>query len=186
MKHSSAKDRHLKLITGKERDELLANFKREALHLEMRDVYAIEDETQRLARYQQKGHRDHDAEAEERRPWMALVQDAVSAGKILRRVRVISEPVTDYIRYEWAGTDVNIDAGEQIKWLPRRLVSAIALPGNDFWLFDDSTVTFTVFTGKGEVFERQLTTDLDVIQFCRSAFEATWNMAIPHHEYRPA
>lgn len=176
----------MELITGNERDELLVNFEREALHLEMRDMYAIKDETERLARYQARGYRDHDAEAEERRPWMALVQDAVSAGKVFRRVRVISEPVTDYIRYEWAGTDANINAGEQIKWLPRRLVSATALPGNDFWLFDDSTVVFTVFTGKGEVFERQLTTDPAAIQLCRSAFEATWNMAIPHHEYRPA
>jgi hypothetical protein len=186
LKHSLAKDRHLELITSIERDELLASFKHEALHLEMRDIYAIEDETERMASFFERGYRDHDIEAEERRPWMSLVQDAVSAGKVLKRVRVISEPVTDYIRYEWAGTDVNVDAGEQIKWLPRRLVSAIALPGNDFWLFDDSTVVFTIFTGKGEVFERQLTTDPAIIQLCRSAFDATWAIAIPHSEYRPA
>jgi hypothetical protein len=70
--------------------------------------------------------------------------------------------------------------------LPRRLTSAIALPGNDFWLFDDSTVVFTVFTGKGDVFERQLTTDPAVIQLCRTAFDATWAMAIHHSEYRPS
>jgi hypothetical protein len=176
----------LKLITSKERDGLLANFKREALHLEMRDAYAIEDEAERLARFLARGYRNHDAEAEERRPWTTLVQDATSAGKVFKRVRVISEPVTDYIRYEWAGTDVNVDAGEQIKWLPRRLVSAIALPGNDFWLFDDCAVVFTVFTGKGEVFERQFTTDPAAVQLCRSAFEATWAIAIPHSEYRPS
>ncbi len=117
---------------------------------------------------------------------MTLVRDATAAGKVFRRVRVISEPVTDYIRYVWAGTSVNIDAGEEIKWLPRRLISAIALPDNDFWLFDDSTVVFTVFTGKGDVFERQLTTDPAVIQLCQSAFEATWTIAIPHSEYRPS
>jgi hypothetical protein len=176
----------LKLITSEERDELLVSFKREALHLEMRDVYAVEEEGERLARFLERGYRDHDIEAEERRPWMTLVRDATSVGKVFRRVRVISEPVTDYIRYEWAGADVNIDAGEEIKWLPRRLISAVALPGNDFWLFDDSTLVFTVFTGKGDVFERQLTTDPAVIQFCRSAFEATWAIAIPHNEYRPA
>ena len=58
--------------------------------------------------------------------------------------------------------------------------------GNDFWLFDDSIVVFTVFTGKGDVFERQLTTDPAAIQLCRSAFEATWTIAIPHSEYRPS
>lgn len=186
MKHSSVRDRHLKLITSEERDELLARFKREALHLEMRDTYAVDEEGERLAKFLERGYRDHDAEADERRPWMTLVHHATSAGKVFRRVRVISEPVTDYIRYEWAGTSVNIDAGEEIKWLPRRLTSAIALPGNDFWLFDDSTAAFTVFTGQGDVFERQLTTDPAVIQLCRSAFESAWTIAIPHNEYRPS
>jgi hypothetical protein len=176
----------LELVSSEERDKLLTSFKREALHLEMRDVYAIEDEGERLARFLERGYRDHDAEVEERQSWMTLVQDATSAGKVFKRVRVISEPVTDYIRYEWAGTGANIDAGEQIKWLPRRMTSTIALPGNDFWLFDDSIVVFTIFTGKGDVVERQLTTDPAAVQLCRSAFEATWKIAIPHSEYRPS
>lgn len=176
----------MKLISGEERDELLASFQHEALHLEMRDEYALEDEEERLARFLKRGSRDHNAEAEERQPWMTLVQDAITSGKTFRRVRIISEPVTDYIRYEWAGTGANIEAGEKIKWLPRRLASAIALPGNDFWLFDDSTVVFTVFGGKGHVLERQLTTDPAAIQLCRSAFDATWAMAVPHSEYRPS
>jgi Family of unknown function (DUF6879) len=176
----------LELVSSKERDGLLANFEREALHLELRDVYAIDDEGERLARFLERGYRDHDAEAEERQSWMTLVRDATLAGKMFKRVRVISEPVTDYIRYEWAGTGANIDAGEEAKWLPRRMTSTIPLPGNDFWIFDESIVIFTVFTGKGDVFERQLTTDSAVVQLCRSAFESTWTIAIPHSEYRPS
>jgi hypothetical protein len=176
----------LKLISGEEPGRLIATFKREALHLEMRDVYAVKDEAQRFARFLEKGYRDHEAEAEERRPWMTLIRQATAAGKVIRRVRIVSEPVTDYIRYEWEGTGSNVEAGEKIKWLPRRLTSAIALPGNDFWLFDDSTVAFTVFTGEGDVFERQLTTDLAAVQLCRSAFEAVWSIAIPHSEYKPS
>lgn len=176
----------MKLISGEERDNLLASFKSEALHLEMRDVYTVADEAGPFARFLERGYRDRDAEAEERRSWTTLIQDATAAGKVFRRARIISEPVTDYIRYEWAGTDVNVEAGEDIRWLPRRLTSSIALPGNDFWLFDDSTVVFTVFTGKGEVLERQLTTDPVVVQLCRSAFEASWSIAIPHSEYKPS
>jgi hypothetical protein len=174
----------LKPISSEERSKFFTTFKREALHLEMRDAYAIKDEAERFARFLEKGYRDQDAEIEERRPWMTLIQDATAAGKVFRRVRIISEPVTDYIRYEWEGTGPNVEAGEEIKWLPRRFASAIALPGNDFWLFDDSTVVFTVFTGEGDVFERQLTTDRAVIQLCRSAFEAVWSIAIPHSEYK--
>jgi len=176
----------LKLISSEERDKLFTTFNREALHLEMRDLYAVKDEAERFARFLEKGYRDHDTESEERRPWMTLIRDATAAGKMFRRARIISEPVTDYIRYEWAGTCLNVEAGEEIKWLPRRLASAIALPGNDFWLFDDSTVVFTVFTGEGDVFERQLTTDPAIVQLCHSAFEAVWSIAIPHGEYMPS
>jgi len=176
----------VELISSKERDKFFITFTREALHLEMRDVYAVKDEAERFARFLEKGYRDHDAEAEERRPWMTLIQDATSAGKVFRRARIISEPMTDYIRYEWEGTGSNVEAGEDIRWLPRRLASAIALPGNDFWLFDDSTVVFTVFTGEGDVFERQLTTDPATVQLCKSAFEAVWSIAIPHGENKPS
>jgi hypothetical protein len=123
------------------------------------EVMALLDERRRWLH-----ERDHNAEVEQRRPWMTLIQDATTAGKVFRRARIISEPATDYIRYEWEGTGPNVEAGEEIKWLPRRLASAIALPGNDFWLFDDSTVVFTVFTGEGDVFERQLTTDPGVVE----------------------
>jgi hypothetical protein len=175
----------VKLITGEDRDKLFATFEREALHLEMRDVYAVQDEAERLARFLQTGFRDHEAEEEERRPWMSFIRDATQAGKVVRRARIISEPVTDYIRYEWAGTAPNVEAGEDVRWLPRRLASSIALPGNDFWLFDESTVVFTVFTGVGGVAERQLTTDPGVVRLCKSAFEAVWSVAIPHSEYDP-
>jgi hypothetical protein len=186
LKHFLAKDRLLKLVSEEEPLNLIATFKREALHLEMRDVYAVMDEAQRFARFLEKGHRDHDAEAEERRPWMTIIQDATAAGKMFRRARIISEPVTDYIRYEWEGTGSNVEAGEKIKWLPRRFASTIALPGNDFWLFDESTVVFTIFTGEGDVCERQLTTDAVVVQLCKLAFEAVWSIAIPHGEYKPS
>lgn len=175
----------MKLISSEERDKLFTTFTREALHLEMRDVYAVQDEAERFARFLQRGYRDHGAEAEERRPWMTLIHDATAAGKVFRRARIISEPVTDYIRYEWEGAGRNVEAGEKIKWLPRRLASAIPLPGNDFWLFDESTVVFTVFTGDGDVLERQLTTDPAIVQLCSSAFAAVWSIATPHSEYTP-
>lgn len=176
----------MKQISGEERDKFFTTFEREALHLEMRDTYSIKDEAGRFARFLEKGYRDYDSEAEERQLWMTLIRDATAIGKKFRRARIVSEPVTDYIRYEWDGTAVNVLAGEDVKWLPRRLASAIALPGNDFWLFDESTVIFTVFTGEGGVFERQLTTDLAVVQLCKSAFEAVWTIAIPHDEYNPS
>jgi hypothetical protein len=116
---------------------------------------------------------------------MTLIRESTEAGKTFRRVRIISEPMTDYIRFEWAEAGRSVEAGERIKWLPRRLASSIALPGNDFWLFNESTVVFTVFTREGDVLERQLTTDTAVVSLCQAAFEAVWSIAIPHGKYRP-
>lgn len=175
----------MRLTTADERDRLLATCAREAVHLEMRDAYAVHSEAERFATFLATGQRNDAADAPDRRYWLDLICSVKQAGKRVRRARIVSEPVTDYIRFEWTGTGPNVEAGEEVRWLPRRLASSIALPGNDFWLFDDAIVVFTVFTGSGDVAERQLTTDVATVKLCRSAFEAVWLAAIPHDEYVP-
>jgi hypothetical protein len=174
----------METITPEQRDAMFGTFAREALHLEMRDVYAVPSEAKPFARFLELGRRDDEADAAERHAWITLMRNATQAGKRVRRARVVSEPVTDYIRFEWSGTHYNVEAGEEVRWLPRRLASAIALPGNDFWLFDGEVVAFTVFTGDGDVAEHQLTADHDIVRLCRSAFEAVWAVATPHADYR--
>jgi hypothetical protein len=44
-----------------------------------------------------------------------LVGDAVARGVTFRRVRVVSEPLSDYMRWEHACTDTNVQAGEDIR-----------------------------------------------------------------------
>jgi hypothetical protein len=175
----------VRLVSAAERDRLLETCQREAAHLEMRDAYALRNEAERLARFAALGRRDDANDAPDRRRWLGLIHGLVSTGRQVRRARIVSEPVSDYIRYEYAGTYANVEAGEQVAWLPRRLASAIALPGNDFWLFDNVTVVFTVFTGSGDVLERQLTTDPAAVDLCGSAFEAVWTAATPHDRYTP-
>jgi hypothetical protein len=174
----------VRLTTAEERNGLLANCQRVAVHLELRDTYAVQNEAERFALFVAT-NRYEGGEAPDRRQWLDLVRSITQAGKRVRRARIVSEPVTDYIRFEWAGTAYNVEAGEDVRWLPRRLASQIALPGNDFWLFDDTTVVFNVFTGDGDLAERQLTTDQAAVELCRAAFEAVWQLAIPHSEYRP-
>jgi hypothetical protein len=78
-----------------------------------------------------------------------------------------------------------IDAGEDIRWVPRRLVSSIAFPGNDFYLFDDRRVVFLLYAGSGLATEKLVSADPADIRLCRSAFEAAWTLSIPHREYKP-
>jgi len=47
-------------------------------------------------------------------------------------------------------------------------------------------LTMSLFAGSGLVADRQSTTDRSVIELCRSAFEAVWELSIPNSEYRPS
>jgi Family of unknown function (DUF6879) len=168
---------------------LFAESSKSAVHLEMRDVYAVEDEKERVARFVDTGTRDLAAEAQamERSWWLDLMRSSGARGVRLRRARIVSEPVTSYIRYEHAGTPLNIMAGEEVRWLPRTKAARLALPGADFWLFDDQRILFNHFTGDGGWLGNELVTDdLATARLCSRAFEAVWAQATPHDEYHPA
>jgi hypothetical protein len=168
--------------------ELFAGCRRSASHLEMRDAYAVEDEAEGIDRFEATGARDLAAEADEaeRSWWLDLVQTTRARGVTLRRVRIVSEPVSDYIRYEHAGTQPNIDAGEDVRWLPRTSAARLALPGADFWLFDERLVVFNHFNGDGDWLGNELiANEPEVVKLCADGFEAAWALATPHGEYRP-
>ncbi|WP_043668361.1 DUF6879 family protein [Streptomyces xylophagus] len=163
--------------------ELLAGCERSAVHLEMRDVYAVTGEAERLAAWRD-GHRLDPADrASWWRPWLSLVEETVARGVEVRRARVVSEPVSEYIRYEHSFTFTNVAAGEQVRWLPRRRASDLALPGNDFWLLDGRLIRWNHFTGDGGSAGQELSDDPASAKLCAEAFEAVWGRATPHDRY---
>jgi hypothetical protein len=119
------------------------------------------------------------------RPWFDLVRQHTARGVRFRRARVVSEPVSDYVRFEHEATaGLNVAAGEEVRWLPRRRASDLCLPGNDFWLFDGRLIRFHHFDGDGRVVEDEMCSDPAVIAMCSAAFEAVWERAVPHDAYR--
>ncbi|GAB2823257.1 hypothetical protein GCM10027091_62820 [Streptomyces daliensis] len=153
--------------------------RRTAFHLEMRDSYTPNDPTYLSWK------RDEPIDAMEvYRPWLDLVRDAVGRGVAVRRARIVSEPVSDYIRFEHSVTPMNLAAGEEVRWLTRRRASNIALPGNDFWILDNELVRFGHFSGEGDVLGEEWTEDPAVVKLCASAFDAVWARAVPHQEYK--
>ncbi|MFF2022332.1 DUF6879 family protein [Streptomyces sp. NPDC058171] len=164
--------------------EGLARARRSAVHLEMRDAYQPDDPE--FLAWQHGKRLDPTADRSTWwRPFLNVVVDTTARGVAVRRARIVSEPVTDYIRYEYDVTFPNVAAGESVRWLPRRDASDIALPATDLWMFDDETVLFTHFSGVGEVVDRELRTDPVVVDLVRSACETVWERAIPHADYRP-
>ena len=163
-------------------EELIAGTQRSAVHLEMRDACVPGDPS--FIAWQ--GGPPYDRTRREA-DWHALVRGALARGVVMRRARIISEPVTPYIRFEYDVTDsMNIAAGEQVRWLPRRRASDLALPGNDFWVFDDRLVRFGYFAGDGTRLGHEVTAEPAVVKLCAAAFEAVWERATDHQDYRPA
>jgi hypothetical protein len=163
--------------------ELLADCERSAVHLELRDSYAVDEEDADLKTWRRTGQRDADPASAYWAPWVDLISGAVARGVVVRRVRVVSEPVSEYIRYEHAATGVNVAAGELVRWLPRRRASDLALPGNDFWLFDDRLIRWHHFSGDGTWVEDELSEDPAAVKLCADAFEGAWARATPHDQY---
>jgi hypothetical protein len=173
----------MELLTAEQWGELLTSCERSACHLEMRDWYTDDSEQERFRRFLATGHRDHAAEAAERSAWLDVIRHITAAGVRVQRARIVSEPVTDYIHFEWHGAGPSIEAGEELRWLPRRLASRLTLPGNDFWLLDGQTAVFNHFSGDGKPLGQERDTGPAAVMLCRDAFEAVWQLAVPHSEY---
>jgi hypothetical protein len=161
--------------------ELLASATTAAVHLEMRDAYYNNPRFEAWL----KGDRiDWDDQTSWWRSFHDQIAQAVARGVVVRRARVVSEPVTDYIRWEHYVTRANVAAGEAVRWLPRSQATALLLPGNDYWLFDGKLARVHHFSGTGDLVRDELVTDQAVTTVLGSAFERVWDLAIPHDEYK--
>jgi hypothetical protein len=168
-------------ITDDEFDWLLSTYQREAVHLETRDLYG----TAVKLPHRSSWAGGDAADLAWLRQWCDTVGAAVRAGKSVRRARIVSEPLSEYQRWSFSVARPMIAAGEDIRWVPRRLVSSIAFPGNDFYLFDDRLTVFLIYAGNGLATERLVSSDPADIELCRASFEDVWKYAIPHSEYQP-
>ncbi|MFH8796438.1 DUF6879 family protein [Streptomyces sp. NPDC017941] len=163
-------------------DELFHHSQESAVHLEMRDGYMRSDP----AFIDWTAGKELDP-AERWSDWLDTVQKATSRGVVVRRARIVSEPVSDYIRFEHSVTEgLNIDAGEEVGWLSRRQATSLALPGNDFWVFDRRIALINHFDGDGDSLEHEYTDDPQLVSFLSGAFESVWEKVVPHAEYRLA
>jgi hypothetical protein len=96
-------------------DRLFRSVTRSAVHLEMRDDYGASSRA--FAAWRER--RPYDRSGPDA-AWHALVGSVTGRGATVRRARIVSEPASDYIRFEHEVTPAaNLAAGEQVRWLPR-------------------------------------------------------------------
>jgi hypothetical protein len=119
--------------------------------------------------------------------WTALVRDRRAAGCVMQRVHVVTEPITDYLRFEltW-GYQPNVEAGEDIRivavtvgrqWPPE-------LPERtDFWLFDLSVLFALRYDQNGAwLATEEVTAPATVEQACAWR-ETALHRALPWRRY---
>lgn len=169
----------MQLLTGDAFDDLFRTFARTAFHLEVQDTYSTPEESEPFRRFL-------DGEPDDfawHQPWLKLIEGTTSAGRSVTRARVVTVPHVDYTRWGLAVAELNIAAGEDIRWLPRHLAVDLSLPLDDFWLFDDERVVFTVFEPGGRFAGGAQTVDPFIVERCCQAQRQVWARAIPHATY---
>jgi hypothetical protein len=163
----------------------LAETRRTAYHLEQRDAYALADiHRASFDSFTVSGVVDMEFMTD----WSATVRGAGARGVEFRRLRIVSEPLSDYIRWEHAVTVSNIEAGESVRWLSRRTCPDVAVVPFDFWVFDGTTVLVNHFAGDGSWPEpsAELRADAALVKLVSESFEAAWSRGVPHDRYIPA
>ncbi|OKJ00186.1 hypothetical protein AMK18_16075 [Streptomyces sp. CB01249] len=174
----------MELISGAERNRLIERVSRDAFHLELRDDYSVPVEDGPYERWL-RGEPD---DLEWFAPWAELVGRVTGAGRTVRRVRVVTEPHSPYIRWERATAAANERAGEAIRWLPRhRLPGGLRFPvdGNDWWLFDDKLLAVGHFNEAGRVLGSEVIETPAVVNECVRVRDLLWSLAIPTLECKP-
>jgi hypothetical protein len=170
------------LLTGNPFPDMFARAGTRAFHCEVRDSYLVDDEAESLARFM-AGRRPADP-PESWLAWRALVWQSTMRGVAVQRVRTVTVPHSDYVRWLIKTTaDGDLGQNEDIRWLPRHLADDITLPRDDWWLFDDHVVAFNVVDHAGAPAGLAVTDDPLVANLYTALRNKLWDRAIPHARY---
>ena len=165
-------------ITFPEFQDMLRSSVR-AFHLELRDDYRVEGEEVPFEKWL-KGEFD---DFEWRSGWLSFMKEVTGSGVRVERARVVTEPHTDYIRWELALDPQNIEVGEDIRYLPRHDAADIVLPDEDCWLFDDDRLVLSLFKSDGGSGGFAQMFDSGLVAQYRAVCDQVWSRAVRHAEY---
>lgn len=167
------------LLAPEEFARLFTSFAHTAFRLETRDFYDVDSEHEPFRRYL-AGETADDS-------WITgfceRVKGWTAEGKRLERVRVVTVPHSDYVRWSMTVARLNTEAGEDIRYLPRDRASELELPDEDFWLFDAQQAAILRFDDADRLLGAELIEDpAEVVKRCHLR-DVAWHYAIPWRQY---
>ncbi|MBF6235699.1 hypothetical protein IU474_01205 [Nocardia otitidiscaviarum] len=155
---------------------LFRELRRDAFHLEVRDEYHVADEDSRIRAFLAGEPAPYI-----RTPWQDLIRETTGRGVPVTRIRVVTEPHSDYQRWLLSVTGHNVAAGEDIRYVPRTLAGQV--PPDDWWLMDGERVAYNLTDPTGAPAGLAVTTDPGIVAYCQGVRERLWKLGIPYAEY---
>jgi len=166
------------LVSGGEFAGFVLGFEHAAFRLELRERYNEPEEAGPLRRFL-AGEPDYGWNEE----WAAMIRRRAASGQRMMRVRVVTEPHSDYTRFGLDLARVNVAAGEDIRYLPRASAAGLDLPGHDFWLIDSCRVGILRFGDDDLLAGAEVTADPAVVARHCHWRDVAWRFAVPFAEY---
>lgn len=166
------------LLRGPDFETLFTSFNHTAWRLEVRESYYEKTELQQFV--------TSGPDAVDLRwlqPWYALIRSHAQARRRVERVRVVSEPHSDYTRFGLWLAGGNVAAGEDVRYLPRARATELRLPNEDFWLFDSRRLYVLHYDSKDDLLGAEEVTDLRRIVDAAASRDVAWHHATPWAQY---
>lgn len=149
--------------------EGLVAFRYSLFRLETLQTYSGSSEDAAFAQWQRTGTIPV---TDELRQWCERIRRRVVDGCLAQRVHVVTEPLTDYMRFELASYAPNVEAGEDVRIIAVRDKGqwpADVPSGTDFWLIDARQLWSMHYGPDGEWLGAELITDpQQIVDACAS------------------
>ncbi|NRQ30676.1 hypothetical protein HII36_02315 [Nonomuraea sp. NN258] len=165
------------LVSGDAFGDLFRSFEHTAFRLEPRERYNAPGEDEPVRKFL-AGEPDDLAW---NRPWLDLMAEHAAKGKSVRRVRVVSVPLSDYSRFGLWCAQFAIEAGEDIRYLNR--AQAHGLPDLDYWLFDSKWVARLKFDEDDVLLGAEIVTDPATVVELAAARDDAWHRAVTRDQF---
>jgi hypothetical protein len=144
-------------LEGKAWRQFFDSFERDAFRLETLPRYGVASENEELQGFLTAGHWSSRTMTS---GWSEYGTSGPPAGG-LAGVQVLRQPLSDYLRYEFAVYDHTVRVGDDVRILDLIDVADPCLPSCDFWLLDEVRVVRMDYDTDGRQLGREWLEDAD-------------------------
>ncbi len=146
-------------------DELFAMFKDEAFRLETLPVYDVPEEIEAIKEFNETGKVINNLDQE----WI----DLLKIGKPVKRLRLLSNPLSSYETFELEVYKSNLKYGEDIRIINRDDFNENL---QDFWIFDMKWIGIMIYDKDGKFldmdFHEASSEEVEMARKWRQVFES--------------